>query len=293
MKKQPLIWAALRVFRFLCSIFPHRAAIAIGGWLGLAVKKFSPARVDRARARCSRILGVSSEEAEQIVSESYSHFGRALVEFIRMPQMIGKLEELISLEGEEHLREAFARGKGVILLSAHIGNWEYAAALLASRGFPLYAIGAEQRDYRITNAIEELRRSAGVKPLGKGFDLKGALSCLKKGEGLCILLDQDAKEMGIVSPFLGFPASTPVGPLKMARKFGSAVVPAHLIRDADGVHMTLVIEPALEGRDGEPFGEDVQYSADLCNEVISGWIRRNPGQWMWIYPRWATTLNDR
>lgn len=293
MKKQPLIWAAIKVFRFIFNILPHRAALSLGDMIGRVVEKFSSEKARKARARCMKALGVSKSEAERIISESYSHFGRALVEFVRMPQMIDKLDELISLEGEEHLREAFDRGKGVILLAAHIGNWEYAAALLASKGFPLHAIGAEQRDYRITNAIEELRRSAGIKPIGKGFDLKGALSCLKGGEILCIMLDQDAREMGIVSPFLGLPASTPVGPVKMARKFGSAVVPVHMTRNADGVHMTMIIEPALEGRDGEPFGEDLQYSADLCNEIISGWIRRSPGQWMWMYPRWASTLNDK
>ena len=293
MKKQPLIWAVVQVLRFIFNLLPHRAALSLGGWLGSVVEKFSSEKAHRARARCVRALGVSESEGARIVSESYSHFGRALVEFVRMPSMLGKLDEMISLEGEEHLREAFNRGKGVILLAAHIGNWEYEAALLASRGFPLHAIGAEQRDYRITNAIEELRRSAGVKPLGKGFDLKGALSCLKSGEILCIMLDQDARDMGIVSPFLGLPASTPVGPVKMARKFGSAVVPVHLVRDANGVHMRMTIEPALEGRDGEPFGEDLGYSVDLCNEVISGWIRQNPGQWMWMYPRWASTLNDR
>ena len=293
MKKQPLIWAVLQVFRFICNLLPHRVALSLGGNMGLLVKRFSAKRVDRARARCMRIMGVGEDEAERIVSESYSHFGRAIVEFIRMPQMVDKLKDLISMEGEEHLTEAFNRGRGVILLSAHIGNWEYAAAYLALRGFPLHAIGAEQRDYRITNAIEELRRSAGVKPIGKGLDLKGALTCLKRGDVLCLLLDQDAREMGIVSPFLGFPASTPVGPLKMARKFGCAVVPVHMVRCEDGVSMKMVIEPALEGRDGEPFGEDLQYSADRCNEVISGWIRSNPGQWMWMYPRWATTLNDR
>jgi KDO2-lipid IV(A) lauroyltransferase len=132
--------------------------------------------------------------------------------------MIDRLEKIMTVDGEEHLRRAMELGKGAIFLSAHIGNWEYGAAILAHKGFPINAIGAEQRDPRITEAIVDLRRSAGVKPVGKGLDLKGAISCLKAGEVLAVLLDQDARDMGVVSPFLGFPASTPVGPIKLARK---------------------------------------------------------------------------
>jgi KDO2-lipid IV(A) lauroyltransferase len=184
------------------------------------------------------------------------------------------------------------RGRGVIFLSAHIGNWEYGAALLAQMGFPVNAIGAEQRDPRITEAIADLRRSAGVKPVGKGLDLKAALSCLRAGEVLAVLLDQDARDSGVVSPFLGFPASTPTGPLKLARKFGSPVLPVHVVRLPDGERFSMTIEPALEGPAGEPFGEELQYAADRCNDAISAWIRCAPEQWLWMYPRWATTMGD-
>jgi KDO2-lipid IV(A) lauroyltransferase len=155
------------------------------------------------------------------------------------------------------------------------------------------AIGAEQRDERITQAIADLRSSAGVKPVGKGLDLRAAIECLRKNEVLAVLLDQDARDSGILSPFLGHLASTPTGPIKLACKLGSAILPAHITRDGDGSHMTLVIDPPLEGKGGRPFGEDMQYAVDRCNEVISGWIRENPEQWMWTYPRWESTLNDR
>jgi KDO2-lipid IV(A) lauroyltransferase len=154
------------------------------------------------------------------------------------------------------------------------------------------AIGAEQRDDRITRAIASLRASASVKPVGKGLDLRAALTCLRKNEVLAVLLDQDAKDTGVLSSFLGHLASTPVGPIKLASKLGTAVLPAHVLRDGDGTHMTLVIDPPLEGPNGRPFGEDVQDAVDRCNGVISGWIRENPEQWMWMYPRWESTLND-
>jgi KDO2-lipid IV(A) lauroyltransferase len=292
MKEQPAIWALLKTFTSLCGALRHENALALGAFLGGLVEKFSSERAKKARGRCSRVLGVDEIEAGRIVSGAYRHFGRSLAEFVRLPRMAGCIEEVVSLDGEEHLIDALNRGRGVIFLSAHIGNWEYGAALLAHRGFQVNVIGAEQRDRRITEAIAQLRRSAGVKPIGKGWDLKGALSCLRAAEILAVLLDQDARESGVVSPFLGIPASTPTGPIKLAKKFGCPVVPAHVVRNGDGVRLSLTIEPALKGREGADFGADVQYAVDKCNEVISSWIRKNPDQWLWMYPRWATTLGD-
>lgn len=293
MKKQPVIWAALQVFRKICNALPHKSAITLGAFLGSVVARASRERTAKARARCARALAVGDKDAAAVVSGSYRHFGRGLVEFIRLAKMTDELENLIEVEGEEHLREAFGKGRGVIFLSAHIGNWEYGAALLARRGYPMNAIGAEQRDPRVTEAIASLRASAGVKPVGKGLDLKAAVACLKNKEILAVLLDQDAREAGLVSPFLGIPASTPIGPIKLARKFGSPVVPVHVTRVADGERLKMTIEPALEGEGGKPFGEDLRHAVDSCNEKISSWIRETPGQWLWMYPRWATTTGDR
>lgn len=292
-KKQPAIWAALTLFRKLCNALPHERALALGAFLGSAVERRSAERVRKARLRCGRILGIEEQAAAEIISDAYRNFGRCLVEFLRLPKMAGELENMIELVGEEHLKEAYDRGRGVIFLSAHIGNWEYGAALLAKRGFPMNAIGADQRDSRITNAIEELRASVGVKPVGKGLDLKAAISCLKRGEVLAVLLDQDARDAGVVSPFLGVPASTPIGPIKLSLKFGSPIVPVHIVRVGNGSRFRMVIEPPLSGSEGKPLGENLQYAADLCNDRISSWIRKNPGQWLWMYPRWATTTGDR
>jgi KDO2-lipid IV(A) lauroyltransferase len=293
MRRQPAIWASVLAFRSLCRALPHSAALSAGASLGRAVGRLSRKRFEKTRTRCARVLGVDRADAGRVVSGAYEHFGRCLAEFLRLPLMADRLTGLVDLEGVEFLREALAMGRGVIFLSAHIGNWEYGAALLARMGFPVNAIGAEQRDPRITDAVADTRRSVGVNHVSKGLGLKAALSCLKRGEVLCVLLDQDARDSGVVSPFLGLPASTPIGPIKLAGKFGAPVLPVRIIRRPDGERFSMTVYPPLEGRDGEPFGADIRYAADRCNEVISSWIRETPEQWMWMYPRWASTTGDR
>ena len=282
-------WRALGVVRRAFEALPPDWALFGGGVLGGLVWALDKGRVDGAEARCVGALGVGVTRARRIVRASYVNLGRSVVEFLLIPKRGERWRSRVAVHGEEYLRRALEGGRGVVLLTAHFGSWELAAATLAARGFPMNAIGAEQRDPRITDLIISLREAAGVRTIGKGFDLKGALRCLRRGEILGVLLDQDARSAGIRVPFLGHPASTPYGPVKMAAKMGSRVVPLFMVRRPDGISHDLHLLPALEGKDGLPFGQDEEYSVALCNEVLGTWIRRHPDHWMWLYPRWAST----
>jgi KDO2-lipid IV(A) lauroyltransferase len=272
----------------LTSILPHKVAVRLGGFLGLCVWALSKKKVDEAEKRCVEVLGVGVTKARKIVRDSYVNLGRGFSEFVLLPKLREGLFEYVTVHGEENLKSAFSQGKGVILLTAHIGNWEFAAAYLGLSGYPMNAIGAEQRDERITNLIEDLRASCGVKTIGKGFDLKSALACLKRGELLGVLLDQDFRDKGVVVPFLGVDASTPYGPLKMADKLGALIVPLFIIRREDGIRHDLYFLEPLQPK-GSKFEDSLEESAAMCNDVISQWILRFPGQWMWLYDRWAST----
>ncbi|MBR4400974.1 MAG: lysophospholipid acyltransferase family protein [Synergistes sp.] len=285
---QPAIWRFLSIFKSVVRMLPHKRAVALGGWLGLLVAKATPVKFREACGRCERILGVSKERAEEIVRGSYRHFGSAAAEFARMPAAARDIDSLVTYSGLEYLRDAADSKRGAILVTAHIGNWEYGAAWVAHQGFPVNALGADQRDRRITDLIKELRESAGVIALGKAGDLKAMVSALKRGEFIAVPVDQDAKEFGVVSPFLGFPASTPTGPERLAARLGCDVIPIFCIRSGDGITIDVKIYPPLKGRDGKPFGADIQESADDLNEILSDEIRRHPEQWMWMYPRWES-----
>ena len=220
-KSQPLIWHSLNIFRALCCRMEHERAVALGGKLGSLVARFSRKKVDEAVERCMKILGVPRARAEEIVRGAYEHFGRAAAEFARMPVMAERIDELVSSEGHEYLFDAVKSGRGAMLATAHIGNWEYSACWLAHHGLPINSLGADQRDERITELIKDLRRAGGAKALGKANDLKAMIKALQRGEVIAVPIDQDAKEAGVVSPFLGSPASTPLGPAKLAAKLGN------------------------------------------------------------------------
>ena len=174
-----------KVFRAL----PYSWSASLGAGLGALLWAASKKKVDQAETRCVRALQVGVTEARRIVRGSYMNLGRMAAEFLSMDKIQDDLRDLVEFHGEEHLREALARGKGVLFLSGHVGNWEIGAAAVAERGYPMNAIGTEQRDERITDLIIQKRAQCGVTSVGKGFDLKAAIRCLQRGEALAILID--------------------------------------------------------------------------------------------------------
>jgi KDO2-lipid IV(A) lauroyltransferase len=274
-----------KVFRAL----PYSWSASLGAGLGALLWAASKKKVDQAETRCVRALQVGVTEARRIVRGSYMNLGRMAAEFLSMDKIQDDLRDLVEFHGEEHLREALARGKGVLFLSGHVGNWEIGAAAVAERGYPMNAIGTEQRDERITDLIIQKRAQCGVTSVGKGFDLKAAIRCLQRGEALAILIDQDVREKGVVVPFLGLPASTPYGPAKIARKLGSTILPSFMVRRGTSLVHDFYILPSPWEKGYPDDDEDMVTAMTLCNDAISRFIREYPEQWMWLYPRWAST----
>lgn len=261
--------------------------------MGRMVFSLNKDKSSKAIIRCSKFLGCSLEVAREVVAKSYINLGRSVVEFLNLAKIGKKIDEIVSVHDIENLNDALACGRGVILLTAHLGNWELAAAYLGIKDYPMRAIGAEQRDARITKLISDIRASCGVETIGKGFDLRGAIRCLQEGNILGVLLDQDAKDKGIIAPFLGQPASTPYGPVKLAMKMRSPIVPLFIVRRKDNTHHDLYFLPSLEERVKDFYDRPIEENVRLCNDILSEWISRHPEQWLWLYPRWASTLGDR
>ncbi|MDR1068730.1 MAG: hypothetical protein LBL36_05750, partial [Clostridiales Family XIII bacterium] len=110
-RRQPVVWASLSVFTRVCRAVGHKQAASLGEGAANIVRVCSPGRASRARSRAARMLGVSDRRAGEIIKAAYSHFGRALAEFIRLPIMYPKIDEIVSVTGEEHIWKALELGR--------------------------------------------------------------------------------------------------------------------------------------------------------------------------------------
>lgn len=289
--------ATLKIFLSLLRIMPHNIAVAFGRFAGRLARLILWRKTDICEARCVMSLGVGITIARKIIRGSFVNLGMSAVEFIRLPAMRARINELVAFprESVDVLREALSRGKGVILIVPHYGNWEYAAARIIDEGFPLHAVYTPQSDKAIENIIMNTREKvSGMAMIDSNTGLREIFRVLKAGGIVIIMQDLDARKDGVIVDFLGMPASTHEGVVKLHRKFGCPVVPGRVIRDMDNpLHHTIMLPGILSDipdKNGLPFGADMNASLQMCNDLIASWIKDRPELWLWLLDRWQYTL---
>ena len=283
----------------LIRFLPHGAALAFGRLVGRLARLLLWKKTDKCEARCVKSLGVGVTLARDIVKKSFVNMGMSVVEFIRFPCMKDRVKDFAIFDeaSKKILTEAISRGRGVILMVAHMDNWELAAMRVISDGFPLHVVYTPQRNQGGANdIITKIRtETEGMLLIGnKGAGLREIFRALRSGGVVVIMQDLDARRDGIIMNFLGLPASTHDGVVKLYQKFKCPIIPVHYLRDPrdfsrHSVTFTEILSDRTD-KNGRPFGEDLEASLDLCNEVIESWIRQDPEQWMWMMDRWEFTL---
>ena len=178
---------------------PQRLAVALGGLLGRLLWALSWRKVDRGEARCVAALGVGITVARGIVRRSFVNLGRSAVEFVRLDRMMPGLRETVTVEGRENLDRALARGRGALLMAAHIGNWELAGARLVLEGYSVVPLYTPQRNRGGLNDLIQHQRTAvaGMKMVpSEGAGLREAFRTLRRGGIVGFLQDLDARGLG-------------------------------------------------------------------------------------------------
>ena len=278
---------AIRILVRLIRILPHRFALALGRFLGRVLRLVLWRKVDRAESRCVKALGVGVTIAREIVRGSFMNLGMSVIEFIRFPVMKPRVAEYMDFpeESQKLLRSALSRGRGVILMTSHMANWELAALRVICAGFELHAVYTPQRnDGGVESMIADIRTHVmGMHIIDNHKGIREIFRVLKAGGLVVIMQDLDARKDGVMTEFLGLPASTHDGIIKLWEKFGCAVIGANYTRDKDKpAHHVLVMPEILSDR--------ADFGLEVCDRMIEGWIRERPELWLWLMDRWEYTL---
>jgi KDO2-lipid IV(A) lauroyltransferase len=229
-------------------------------------------------------------EREQIVRLAFRHLGRVAAEVFFIPRLGERnVQRHVFFEGMENFRRAQEKGRGVIFLTAHFGNWEWMAA-----AFPLFSQHPCHVVFRpldspfLDRMVERVRTSTGNGTIPKQKAMGQILRLLKEGKTVGILLDQNmAWQEGVFVDFFGELACTNTGVALLALKTGAAVLPVFNIREEDGRYRA-VIEPEVPLiRTGDK-KSDVLQNTQLFTRIIEGYIRNHPNQWLWVHQRWKT-----
>jgi len=226
--------------------------------------------------------------AEAMAKEVFRNLGQWFVEITRMLFGFGgNLVSRIRVEGLDNLESALRGGRGILGVSAHVGNWELMVMSLTEKlGLTMHGVAKKQSNPYINEFIVRARQKYGTRILYKEGVLRKFISILREGGAVGMMLDQHVSaNMGYRMNFLGSPAWVSRTPATIARKTGAALVPLFLHYDRKEKLHVLTILPEV------PSGEDTEKTTETLNSRVEEFVRHSPAQWLWIHRRWKTDPN--
>jgi KDO2-lipid IV(A) lauroyltransferase len=271
-------------------LLPRRALLALGsgaGRLGFALDGLHR-RIAIENLRMVHGPSLSEAEASKITKGCWRHFGRILLDALAFPRLsAASVGPVVQYEGLEHIRAAYARGKGVILFSAHYGHWELVALMQGYLGMPLALVARPLDNPYLERMLGRLRSGSGNVIIHKRNAVREMLKAIRKGIGVAIVIDQDARDVGVFVPFLGRLASTTPTLALLALRTGAAVVPVFSVPGSGGA-WKVVYGAEVSVRDTGDHDADVLRLTAECTVIVETWVRRHPELWLWMHRRWKT-----
>jgi len=233
---------------------------------------------------------LSANERTRVLRGVYRHLGWQLVEFCRMPRYTAEnTQGWIRTEGVEYYVSARDRGKGVLVLTGHLGAWELSSFYHSLMGYPMGMVIRHLDNPWLDDFVNGIRCLHGNRVLSKDDFARGLLTAMHAGETVGILMDTNmTPPQGDFVNFFSRPACTASGLARVALKTGAAVLPGFLLWEPAAGRYVLHFGPQLVlTRTGNP-ESDILAATQQCNDVLEAWIRRYPDQWLWIHRRWKT-----
>ena len=229
------------------------------------------------------------KKLKRLAGQVFVNVGKNVADFVRLKKMKWEdIDKIVEIEGLEYFDQAYRAGKGVIGFTGHIGNFELMAAYFSLRGYKLSVVGREVYDPRLDRLLVENREGVGLENIPSSAGVKPLLKVLRAGKFLGVLADQDSSRVsGVFVNFLGRPARTPVGPVLLAYKTGSPIVPMVIVRKYNNKYK-IIVKPPVELTFSEDREKDIIDVTQKCTAVLESIIREYPDQWLWMHDRWKS-----
>jgi KDO2-lipid IV(A) lauroyltransferase len=228
----------------------------------------------------------------------FRNFAKYLVDFFRFSKIdTAYIRKYIKIENLHYLDEALAKAKGVIVLTAHLGNWELGGVVIALLGYPFWVVALPHKEKRVNDFFNFQRESKGIKVIHLGMAIRSCLDILKDKKIIALVGDRDFSESGALVGFFGKPAFFPKGPAAFSLKTGSIIVPGFMLRNKDDT-FTLRFEDPIESitpveinsRKGMSLNkrdEELLELIDRYKIIMESYIRKYPEQWYMFRRFWV------
>lgn len=281
-----LFWVHL-ISSWLVRVVPRRLAYAI---VGACAPIFSPLwtrQYREALANMERVLGPRPDplEVRRQVRNVFRNYAKYLVDLLGLPRTRAEyIERRFRVHGLEHVERGLTSGKGLIMVSGHIGNPDLAAAFLASKGYPVNVIVETLRPRRWNDLVQKLRELNGVRAIPIENGVRQMLRALRQNEVLAVLIDRPLCTEGVPVEFFAATTRVPAGAATLALRAGASVVAAVAIRTKDGFEAH--ISPPIDVAPSGDADQDVRAITQGVMSWLEGLIRKHPDQWYMFRNMW-------
>ncbi|MBP7088829.1 MAG: lysophospholipid acyltransferase family protein [Candidatus Omnitrophica bacterium] len=265
----------------LAKLLPRRWCYLIAKFLALAQFRFSKKDRQTVIYNLNPIFN-DAKKTTKYAREVFINFAYYLADFFRHSKITKNfIKKYVRITGLENVDASFSTGKGIIALTAHLGNYEFAGALVSSLGYSVAAVALPHKNKHINKFFNERRYQANIKVIPTGSAVKGCLSVLKQKSILALLGDRDFSNSGHIFEMFSRPARFPRGPAYFSLKSGAVIIPAFLIRENRDYYHLFFEEPIdASGK------TDEQEIIKSYIPILEKYIKLYPGQWYMFGKYW-------
>jgi len=236
----------------------------------------------------------SAQEIESIAKDCFMYMAKSAVELMFFFDKPQALKDRVQIQGKENLDQALAGGRGVILVSAHFGNFPLLLGRLAVEGYKAGGIMKPMHDAKMEKIFLKKREKFGVRTIysqPRKDCVNNSINALRNNELLFIPIDQNFGTGGIFVDFFGEKAATATGPVILAQRTKAALVPCFIIRQPDDRHK-IIFEAELKLEEGRNAEDVVLVNIQRLTNIIESYIRKYPAEWGWIHRRWKSKPSE-
>ncbi|CUS76460.1 KDO2-lipid IV(A) lauroyltransferase [Candidatus Kryptonium thompsonii] len=288
--KNYIEYIIFKFFVFLTNLLPFKVSQRLGKAFGIFAYYFIPYRKKVALENLRKAFPEKDEKVlKQILKMTYVNLAITFFEFMSFPKLkADDLKKIARFENLNYVYEGLSKGRGLILMSGHFGNWELNAVVTSLEiGKPLSIIVKTQRNRLVDKEINKWRCWFGNKVIPMERAFRESLKILSEGGIIALLADQSAPKEGLYVNFLGRPASTFAGPALMSLRTGAPIVMGFAVRDKNYNYRII-----FEKVDFTPSGnesEDIFNLTQIHTSLLEKYVHLYPDHWLWFHRRWKHT----
>lgn len=294
MKKKSSIyleWLGFSFINLLLLLLPRSWGKKLGRGIGRLIYHLDARHREIALSNLQRAFGAekTEDEKQKIAQRCFENFGEMIADFLKYSSLSpSKRKALIKVQGLEYFHQAQSRKKGIIIVSAHYGQWEVASFFLSHLG-KLNVVARPLDNPLLEKKLTQMRTSLGAKILYKHEAARPILRRLTSNEIVVLLIDQNVlQDAAVFVDFFGFPAATTPAAAVLSIRSQAPILPAFCLPQKNGQYLVEFKAPIFPSQDQGEREEQILQITQRCTKIIESQIRIAPEFWMWFHNRWKT-----